>query len=454
MSVDIITIWQSVLDDLKHDSDVNAQGVNTWLKPLNVGLQGEVLVLGAMNDIFVGQVQNNYLDKIKTLSVKHGQGLVTDVVVTAIDYAKPKAKPVEEVHKKSDKKPKISTQIKESNALNPLFTFDVFVKGKSNALAYNVCYDIAKKGAESLHNTLFIYGSSGFGKTHMIQAVAHRYQKAGRGFCYFNSGGFVSQVVQAFRLQKIEEFIKNVCKADLLIIDDVHFVNSTSMKRTADVLLSLYDEFSQHDNKCIILASDKTPVQMQGFSNRFLSRFASGLSVAIDPPEMDTRVQILEKRAANQQMDLPKDCAIFIAQNMPADVRQLIGALTTVNALAKLEGRIDMKLVQTALKDQIVARTQSLNAENIKAVVAEYYGLSVKDLAGKKRTRNIARPRQIAMALTREFSKDSYPDIGQAFGGRDHSTVMHACQTVVELRESDPVFEKDYQSLSATLGVI
>lgn len=460
--IDVTQVWQLVLDDLRHDFDIKndtkkINEIKMLLVPLKVEQSNDVLELMAINDVFVAQIQERFLEKITPLVKKHTDGLLTKVLVKAIPFVIQQKNTDDENNKKIDKKNKISAEskVEQSSVLNPLFTFENFVKGKSNTLAYNMCYEFTKKGADAVYNSLFLYGSSGFGKTHLIQAVAHRYQKAGRSFCYFGSEHFVRQVVGAFKGKKIDEFVKNVSEADLLIIDDVHIIKSDNMKHTADILLSLYDEFNR-PGKCIILVSDKTPTQLEGFSSRFISRFSSGLTIAIDPPEMDMRVQILQKKAMMfYGLDLPKECAIFIAQNMPANVRALEGAVKKVFASSSLNGGvIDINLVKLALKDQIVARTQALNADNIKAVVAEYYGISVKDIMGKKRSRNIARPRQVAMALTRQFTNDSYPDIGQAFGGRDHSTVMHACDKVNELREEDPVFDRDYQTLSATLGFV
>ena len=191
---------------------------------------------------------------------------------------------------------------------------------------------------------------------------------------------------------------------------------------------------------------------MEKFDEHFLSRFDSGLSVAIEPPDIELRMQILQKKATGLGMDIPKECALFISQNVPSDVRRLEGALAQVHAMASLTGQeVDLPLVKKALKDRIEARVRATSAENIRDVVAEYYSVSVKDMMGKKRSREIVRPRQMAMALIRELTRDSFPEIGQVFGGRDHSTVMHACEKVQELRQSDASVEKDYQALMATL---
>lgn len=435
-------LWQQCLLDLKHETDETEY--QQWLLPLVAWVESDTLVLDAINDFFVKHIEKNYRALLVRLVSEHSQGAVTKVRLQVMQSpASSTPKPA--------KKSKMFTYIEESGPINEAYTFDAFVKGKSNALAYNACYEMAKKGSASTYSSLFIHGVSGVGKTHLMQAVAHRYQKNGKKFCYFTSDSFMKKVAEAFRANNVTTFQNNIMQADLLIIDDVHLVPSSQKPKMAQVLLSLYSDFIE-GGKRVILASDKPPTQMEGFDSRFLSRFSEGLTAGIDPPEMDTRVQILEKKAANLSLELPKECVIFIAQHVSPDVRRLEGALNQIHATADMLGcAVDIELVRQALKSHIVARASSINADAIKGVVAEYYSISVKDLVGKKRVRQIARPRQIAMALTRELTGDSFPDIGQAFGGRDHSTVMHACEKVEELRQTDPKFEKDYKALSLML---
>ncbi len=221
--------------------------------------------------------------------------------------------------------------------------------------------------------------------------------------------------------------------------------------KSSNEFLTLFADFTSGD-KQLILASDRHPSQMTEFDERFRSRFSWGLTVAVDPPEIDTRVQILQKKAASYGMVLPKECALFIAQNVVSNVRRLEGALNQVFANANLTGaQITLEMVQYALKDIVAMRVQAVNMDNIRKIVAEYYDVTVKDIMGRKRTRSIARPRQIAMALSRELTGDSFPEIGQSFGGRDHTTVMHACDKVNELRAADPAFDKDYKTLALML---
>lgn len=436
-----LAIWQACLRELKHE--LGESSYQQWLLPLSVQMQEDVMVLNAINSYFVKRIEKEYLKRIKELVTIHSNHTITDVQLQLIEPLSSVAPP--------SKNKKASLAVQESDRLNAGYTFDAFVKGKSNALAYNACYELGKKNNQSSFDSLFIYGMSGLGKTHLMQAVAHRYQKAGRGVCYFDASEFMRKLMQAFTESKVPEFKRNIQKAELFILDDVHKMPSNKKKETARVMLEIYTGFIR-EGKRAILASDRSPTQMEGFDSYFLSRFASGLTVMIDPPEMETRVQILEKKANKLALQLPKECVIFIAQNTPPDVRQLEGALTQINAHRTLLGQeVDLAMIRQVLKPRLMDRMRSINSDSIKDIVAEYYGISVKELVGKKRVRHIARPRQIAMALTREFAGDSFPDIGQAFGGRDHTTVMHACDKVKELRQEDPTFDKDYKALSATL---
>ncbi len=446
-SFDALQLWQFCLDELK--KGISDSEFHQWLKPLKPSIEGHVLVLTAINMSFIRKIKERFLDDIQQILEVYTKGQILAELKT------------EKVAEKTTKKRpsfKLGVKIEESNPIEERFTFENFVKGKSNALAYNACLELSKKiGQEknsSIDNHLvFIYGSSGLGKTHLMHAVAHRYQKAGLRYCYFTKDQFFKVTIDAMRGGdgRIDGLIKRICRADLLIVDDVHLINNKNGPKVSQLLMTLFGEFTKGD-KCLILASDKPPAQMANFDGRFLSRFSSGLTAAIEPPDIETRMQILQKKASIMNMDLPKECALFIAQNIPPDVRRLEGALNQVQANAAIIGdKIDLRLVRHALKDRIEAKARAVNAENIKDVVAEYYGIAQKDLIGKKRTRTIARPRQMAMALIRELTQDSFPEIGQVFGGRDHTTVMHACEKISQLCQTDPNIQKDYQSLMATL---
>lgn len=444
-------IWIRVATILKER--INETAYNQWLRPLKAAIDGDKLVLTAINASFSNYIKAHYLTDIQSILDDFGVGLTATIDVMVIT-------PIN-THRSADKKnakdKNISLCIEDSEPIESRFTFENFVKGKPNQLAYNACLQIAKKVGQQdnniTNNLLFIYGSSGLGKTHLMQAVAHRYQKAGVSYGYFTKDKFFKVAINALRGkdQKTNEVLKKIIKADLLIIDDVHLINNQDAPKVSRLLLSLFTEFTKN-NKLLILASDRPPSQMEKFDEHFLSRFDSGLSVAIEPPDIELRMQILQKKAAVLGVDIPKECALFISQNVPSDVRRLEGALSQVHAMAMLTGQeVDLFLVKKALKDRIEARARATSSENIRDVVAEYYSVSVKDMMGKKRSRDIVRPRQMAMALIRELTRDSFPEIGQVFGGRDHSTVMHACEKIQELRQTDVSVEKDYQALMATL---
>jgi len=495
--IDTATLWDKCLDDLRYHVKDNV--FTMWLRPLSAHEEAQTLVIRAPNDYFVSYIKKNHLEDIRQLVAKHSQGSIIDVVVR-VDNANQSSQVEEQnrvqgatdinssEHSNSQdtsfsndpnlpyptpassknntsnfgSDPKVdagnnqqyaasndSTDAKSLSYLNPEFTFETFVTGKSNNLAYKACYELSKRQSKNRHNPLFIYGPSGLGKTHLMHSVAQRYVKNNRSFYYFTSEKFINQLVYSLRNNKIEDFKKKIKKVDLLIVDDIHVLAGKT--KSSNEFLTLFADFTSGD-KQLILASDRHPSQMTEFDERFRSRFSWGLTVAVEPPEIDTRVQILQRKAASFGMILPKECALFIAQNVVSNVRRLEGALNQVFANSNLTGApVTLEMVQYALKDIVAMRVQAVNMDNIRKVVAEYYDISVKDLMGRKRTRSIARPRQIAMALSRELTGDSYPDIGQSFGGRDHTTVMHGCEKVAQLRAEDPTVDKDYKALALML---
>lgn len=435
-------LWQDCLQELQFSME--KKDLDQWLRPLQVELEGTALLLVAPNPTWLRQVQDKYFEQIQQYVLSQAAGITQVYIKQSSDV---------QVVQSAPKKARLSTQIAESNDISPDFTFERFVKGRSNAQAYSALYELSRRDSTHDYGSIFLYGSSGLGKTHLMQAMAHRYQKHGKSFCYFTKDSFFDKITTLFLEKKIAAFIKKICKADLLIIDDVHAINSKSGPKVSQILLTFIDEFAK-TGKQIVLASDRHPSQMEHFDDRFLSRFSGGLLLQVEPPDMEMRVQILEKKASLLSLDLPKDCAIFMAQNLPGtDVRSLEGAIKRLDLAVKLQQEpVSLSLLRAVFRDEIAVRARALNAENIRDLVAKYYDVSPKDLMSKKRARNIARPRQMAMALIRELTRDSFPEIGQAFGGRDHTTVMHACDKVEELRQLEPAIEKDYRSLKMMLG--
>jgi len=335
--------------------------------------------------------------------------------------------------------------------LNPLFTFALFVEGRSNQMAAETSRKVLTQLGEPQHNPLFLYGPTGLGKTHLMQAVGNALLQAkpNARVMYMTAESFVQDFVSSLQKGKVEEFKKNCRSLDLLLVDDIHLLagKEASLVEFFYTFNALLDESKQ-----IILTSDRYPKELTELDPRLVSRFSWGLSVGVEPPDLETRIEILLKKAESNQIDLPRNCALFIAQQVVANVRELEGALNKVVAISRFKGAaIDLDVVRESLKDVLAIRARTISTENIQRVVSEYFRIPLKELVGPKRTRIYARPRQMAMGLSRELTGDSFPEIGMAFGGRDHSTVMHACDKVQSLCDEDPIFNEDYKNLMRLL---
>lgn len=440
-------LWLKCVDELKYQVPDNI--FTMWIRPLSASMHDNTMVVNVPNQYFASYVEKNHLSQIQTILHQLEPTLPIHVQIQ-IDKGNAITDAISTQELGEQKVTLVKNEQQRSfQYIDPHFTFDQFVTAKSNQIAYSICRETANNLGQSKNNPLFIYGATGLGKTHLMQAIAHEILKRGKSFYYFTSDKFVNQLVNSLRKQKIDEFKDKIKKADLLIIDDIHVI-AGKQKSSEQFLLLLNDFMSK--NKQVILASDKHPSALTDFDERLKSRLAWGVAVALEPPELETRIQILQKKSKAQEVILPKECAIFIAQHIIANVRELEGALNKVLAISRLLNQpIHLELVQMALKDLIAIRVQAVSMDNIRKVVAEFYDISVKDLMGKKRLRHIARPRQIAMSLARELTNNSFTEIGQSFGGRDHTTVMHACEKVQELCGSDLMFDKDYRSLKLML---
>jgi len=440
-------LWLKCVDELKYQVPDNI--FTMWIRPLSASMHDNTMVVNVPNQYFASYVEKNHLSQIQTI-LHQLEPTLPIYVQIQIDKGNAITDAVSTQELSEQKVTLVKNEQQRSfQYIDPHFTFDQFVTAKSNQIAYSICRETANNLGQSKNNPLFIYGATGLGKTHLMQAIAHEILKQGKSFYYFTSDKFVNQLVNSLRKQKIDEFKDKIKKADLLIIDDIHVI-AGKQKSSEQFLLLLNDFMSK--NKQVILASDKHPSALTDFDERLKSRLAWGVAVALEPPELETRIQILQKKSKAQEVNLPKECAIFIAQHIIANVRELEGALNKVLAISRLLNQpIHLELVQMALKDLIAIRVQAVSMDNIRKVVAEFYDISVKDLMGKKRLRHIARPRQVAMSLARELTNNSFTEIGQSFGGRDHTTVMHACEKVQELCASDLMFDKDYRSLKLML---
>lgn len=340
--------------------------------------------------------------------------------------------------------------IKHAGSLNPSFTFKSFVEGKSNQLGLAAAQQVSENPGGA-YNPLFIYGGVGLGKTHLMHAVGNAMldRNPNAKVIYLHSERFVADMVKALQLNAINDFKRYYRSVDALLIDDIQFFSGK--ERSQEEFFHTFNALLEGGQQ-IILTCDRYPKEIKGVEERLKSRFGWGLTVAVEPPELETRVAILKKKAVQSNMELPNDAAFFIAQRIRSNVRELEGALKRVIANAHFTGRaIDVPLVTEALKDLLALQDKQVSIDNIQRVVAEYYKIKVSDLHSKRRSRSVARPRQVAMALSKDLTNHSLPEIGDAFGGRDHTTVLHACRKIKELRELDSDIQTDWKNLSRLL---
>ncbi|XID74918.1 chromosomal replication initiator protein DnaA [Alkanindiges sp. WGS2144] len=448
-------VWAECLNTLRHELSDNV--FTMWIRPLHAEERDNALILLAPNHYWTRYIQEHHLEQIRELVNKASDGRISEVQIqvdsrpgeiiaqhgaAAAESAQApvkESKPVEEPVAKTSNNQK-------KRQLNPQFTFALFVEGRSNQMAAETCRRVLTQLGESQHNPLFLYGPTGLGKTHLMHAVGNALLQAkpNARVIYMTSENFVQDFVSALQRGKIDEFKQNCRSLDLLLVDDIHLLTGkASLVEFFHTFNALLDESKQ-----IILTSDRYPKELTELDPRLVSRFSWGLSVGVEPPDLETRIEILLKKAESNGIELPRNCALFIAQQVVANVRELEGALNKVVAISRFKGSsIDLDVVRESLKDVLAIRARTMSIDNIQRVVSEFYRIPLKELIGPKRTRIYARPRQIAMGLARELTNDSFPDIGEAFGGRDHSTVMHACDKVKELCQSDPAFNEDYQNL-------
>ncbi len=434
-------IWALCLDRLQDEMPANLFGM--WIRPLQVEENDTTLRLLAPNPFFRKHIAEKYLDRIRLLAADFSHGLVSDVSLeVGTTFVR-----LEEPRRITP--PPLPTLIVEQpkSSLNEGSTFENFVLGKANQMAYAACQHVVSNLGDTGHNPLFLYGATGLGKTHLMQAIGHGLLAArpNARVLYMTSERFVGGFVSALQRGAIDDFKKSCRSLDLLLIDDIHFLagKGASLEEFFYTFNSLLENRGQ-----IVLTSDRYPKEIPDLDDQLKSRFSWGLAVELEPPDLETRVSILRKKAELKNMELPKSSALFIAQHIQANVRELEGALNKVIALANFQRKaIDIDMVKNALKDILAVRARQINIESIQKVIAEYYRIPLRELTGHKRLRIYARPRQIAMALARELTGDSYPDIGLAFEGRDHSTVMHACDKVDELRKMDKEIAEDYHNL-------
>lgn len=444
------TLWDSCLHFF--EDTLPPQQFNSWIKPLAFEIKGDHITLTAPNSFTLKLIQERFLPEIS----KRAESFLSAVPQFELRVGKKTSAP------SSKKSPASSTSTaletvqpaakvqKSQNKLNPLLSFDNFVTGKANQLAHSAAIQVADSPGTA-YNPLFIYGGVGLGKTHLLQAIGNhiRHENPQAKICYVHATNYISDVVRAFQTKKFDEFKQFYNSLDLLLIDDIQFIADKpgTQQEFFYTLNSLIDSHKQ-----VVITCDTFPKEISGMTPRLTSRFSWGLTVAIEPPGLEMRVAILLQKASISNNPISEDVAFFIAKHVRSNIRELEGALKRVDAYSKFHKRIiSVELAKEALKDLLASQNKQVSIENIQKTVADFYRIKVNDLLSKKRTRIIARPRQIAMCLARELTQLSLPEIGAAFGDRDHTTVMYACKTIEGLRNTDAVLNADFNLLNQTL---
>jgi chromosomal replication initiator protein len=490
------TSWQHCIDCLK--VELPSQQYNTWIRPLKAELNAEVLRISAPNRFILDWVKGKFLNRIEELVTEsngvplqislevfatkqqeplsppaQAQTLAPQAPVTPAMPATTVSKPIVEIatatgsleeqqslldpiHKNGQHGRRnidivIEGKLRHRGALNRENNFDNFVVGKSNQLARAAAMQVAENPGYA-YNPLFIYGGVGLGKTHLMHAIGNYLvdKKPGAKVVYLHSETFVATMVSALQLNAISEFKRFYRSVDALLIDDIQFF--AGKERSQEEFFHTFNALLEGGQQ-IILTCDRYHKEINGLEERLKSRFGWGLTVAVDPPELETRAAILMNKAELCNVDLPYDAALFVAQRLRSNVRELEGALKRVIAHASFKGEpISLELIKEALRDLFALQDKLVTIDNIQRSVAEYYKIKMADMLSKRRNRSVARPRQVAMTLSKELTNHSLPEIGDAFGGRDHTTVLHACKQIKKLRHSSIDIQEDYNNLLRSLS--
>jgi len=446
--------WKNCLEKL--EDELPEQQFNMWLRPLQAVEETDSLTLLAPNRFVADWVRQNFQNKISDI-IETDTGSSVSVTVDVGSQAATSGPSGEEAAEPSEATPPEASNGANTERspyapgrLRPEFTFENHVEGKSNQLARAAAIQVGENPGHA-YNPLFIYGGVGLGKTHLMQAAGNLVLQCNKKskVAYVHSERFVGDMVKALRHNAINEFKRHYRSLDTLLIDDIQFFSGKN--HSQEEFFHTFNALLE-GQKQVVITSDRFPKEIDGVQERLISRFGSGLTVSIDVPELETRVAILRKKAKAKDLVLDEEVAFFIARQIRSNVRELEGALHRIIASAKFTGRpVDTELVKEALQDLMVFQEKKVTINNIQKVVAEYYNIRVSELHSKRRSRQVARPRQLAMALAKELTTMSLPDIGDAFGGRDHTTVLHACRKVDELMKADPNIKQDYDNLSKLL---
>jgi chromosomal replication initiator protein len=439
------SLWDKCVQQLQHD--LPEQHFNTWIRPLQAVHDEDTLRLLAPNRFVVDWVRQHFLSRIVEITADCAGKDPVQVTLEVGSRGRLQPEGTEAQPDQRFKAPErpVAT-VRVGGRLNPAFTFENFVVGKSNQLARAAAYQVGVNPGAA-YNPLFIYGGVGLGKTHLMHAVGNMILegKPSAKVAYVHSERFVGDMVSALRHNTISEFKRTYRTLDALLIDDIQFFagKDRSQEEFFHTFYALLEDQQQ-----IVLTCDRYPKEVSGLEERLKSRFGWGLTVAIEPPELETSVAILLSKAVMEGVNLPEEIAFFIAKCVRSNVRELEGALRRVIANARFTGRpITMEFAREALRDLLAVQERKVTIDNIQKTVAEYYKIRVADLLSKSRSRMVTRPRQTAMALAKDLTNHSLPEIGDAFGGRDHTTVLHACKRIKELREADNRIREDFDNL-------
>lgn len=444
------SLWDSCLHFF--ENSLPPQQFNSWIKPLAFEMEGNRIILAAPNGFTLKIIQERFLPDI----YKQAESLLAFKPTIELRLRKSSDLPSavqfvpaapENISRNAVEQQKTG---KRQNKISPALSFDNFVLGKANQLAHAAAFQVAESPGTS-YNPLFIYGGVGLGKTHLIQAIGNHIKKQNPAakICYVHATNYVSDVVRAFQTRNFDEFKQYYNSLDLLLIDDIQFIADKpgTQQEFFYTLTSLIDGHKQ-----VVITCDTFPKEISGMEPRLTSRFSWGLTVALEPPELEMRVAILLQKSIQLKNPIDESVAFFIAKHIRSNIRELEGALIRIEAYSKFHKQpITIELAKEALKDLLAIQNKQISIENIQKTVADFYRIKLVELLSKKRTRAIARPRQTAMYLARELTQMSLPEIGAAFGGRDHTTVMHACKTIENLRAIDTTFNADFNVLNQLL---
>ena len=427
--VSTINIFNKSVQQL--EQNINTSEFNSWVKPLSFDLKENNFNIYAPNTFIEDFFREKYLPLIITFLENN---IGRNKFILNLSVAEDKS------------------EDKKITGLNTSYTFESFVEGKTNQVALAAAKQVAEHAERTEYNPLFVYGGVGLGKTHLMHAVGNKLleDRPNAKICYVHSEKFVSDMVKALQLGAINEFKKFYRNLNALLIDDIQFF--AGKEGSQEELFHTFNSLIEGGN-LMIFSCDRYPKEIEGLEERLKSRFGWGLSVVIDPPGLETRAAILLQKAEQMNLLLPSECAFFIAQQVKSNVRELEGALKRVAANAKFaKSDIDITLVKDSLRDILAIQAKMVTIPNIQRVVADYYNIKTSELLSKRRNRSITRPRQIAMALSKELTNHSLPEIGDAFGGRDHTTVIHACEKTKELTQESLEIEEDYKKLRRNLS--